>query len=204
MLLKFISSICGHRLFVFLVFEDILCAVIPVCPADPVCWAVLPSAAGSYITELIRETRITCSALTDTHSFTPALPQSVSISSYPLPLVSIFLLCYFHLAQLNPLLNALFPSVSLHYPSLLPLSLLFLSVSLWLHPKIPSLSLLLPLFLCYAVLSISRHLSSLTISVSLSLPLSPSGLQLKYYKCYCILARGQMSKGINQYSERIM
>lgn len=73
------------------------------------------------------------------------------------------LTCYFHLAQLNALLNALFPSVSFHYSTLLPLSSLSLSMSLWLHPKIPSLSLLLPLFLFFTVLSISRHLSALTI-----------------------------------------
>lgn len=139
-------------------------AVNPVCPAVPVCRAVLPSAVGSYITVLIRATRITCRALADTHSFSPALPRYGAISSSLLALVSLPLLSYFHLAQLNALLNALFPFVSFHYPPLPPLSSLFLSVSLWLHPKIPSLSLLLPLFSpFFTVLSISRHQSALTI-----------------------------------------
>lgn len=77
-----------------------MCAVNPVCPADPLCRAVLPSAAGSYITVLITATRITCCALTDTHSFSHTVPRSVTISSSPLNL------SYFHLAQLNALLNA--------------------------------------------------------------------------------------------------
>lgn len=175
-LLKFISSICGHRHFVFPAFEDIQCvrAVKPVCPVDIVCQAVLPSAAGSYITALITATRITCSALADTHSFSPAFPRSVAISSsLPTLVSSPPNLSYFHLAQLNALLNALFPSVSFHYPSLLPLPLLFLLLSLWPHPKIPSLSLLVSPVHSFSLssLSVTIYLPSPSKSFVLSLAL---------------------------------
>lgn len=111
--------------------------------------------------------------------------------------------------QLNALLNALFPSVCFHYPSLLPLFLLSLSVSLWLHPKIPSyyspsLRFYFSFSLFHCPLYQSPSICPHHLSLSFSRSLSPSGLQLKYYKCYCILAKGQISKAINQYSERIM
>lgn len=90
--------------------------------------------------------------------------------------------------------SQLFPSRSIKHlcfrPSLFspPSSL---SVLLWLHPKIlpaPPTS--------FALSSLSHPPAHVSLSLS--------GLQLKYYKCYCILAWGQICQVINQYSERIM
>lgn len=113
-------------------------------------------------------TRITCSALSDTHSFSSTFPRAVTLSSYPSSLAS-----QIFATQLNALLNALFPSVSFHYQLLPPFSMLFLSVSLWLLPKIPGLSLHLPFSLLSALLSISHHLQYLpSPSMSISPPFS--------------------------------
>lgn len=87
---------------------------------------------------------------------------------------------------------------------LLSHSVIFLFPSLGLHPKIPSsVSATLPLFVLSSLSVIvhsicSRHRSFLYP------PLFPSGLLLRYYKCYCTLALGQISKAINQYSKKIM
>lgn len=156
-----------------------VCAVNPVCPADPVCRAALPTAAGSYITVLITATSITCGELTDTHSFSPTFPQSVTISSALLTLVSSPpILSYFHLMQLNALFNALFPTVSFHYPLLLPLSPSLYLCHFGCIPKFPAITH--PL--CVSTSFLTFSLSSLSVtsicphhlSLSFSPPLSLS------------------------------
>lgn len=125
---KCLKANCAHRVR----------AVNPVCPADPVLQAVLPSVTSLYnSTDYSSKNNLPC---THWHTFfPPASPRSVAISSSQLTLVSSLpQLGYFHLTQLNDLSNmlSLFPSVSFHYLTLLPFSLLSLLVSLWLHPKI--------------------------------------------------------------------
>lgn len=212
MLLRFISSMCGHRHFMFPVFEDIL-FVLCVCVCSKPFLSrktSVPSAAGSYITLLITATRITCSALADTHSFSPAFTRSVAISSSRLALVSSPLnLSYFHFCSIKRSLWH-FVSFCLFSLSVATSSLcaLFYRCHFGCVPKLPA-------SLCFHFFFLSFSLSSLSVAIYLpsastslflspSLSLAPSGLQLKYYKCYCILARGQISKAINQYSGRIM
>lgn len=146
--------------------------------------------------------------LTHILSLQPSLNLSLSLHPhlhlFPLPQISAT-----SISSIKCSLNALFPSVCFHYPSLLPLFLLSLSVSLWLHPKIPSyyspsLRFYFSFSLFHCPLYQSPSICPHHLSLSFSRSLSPSGLQLKYYKCYCILAKGQISKAINQYSERIM
>lgn len=151
-----------------------MCAVNPVCPVDPVCQAVLPSAAGSYSTDYNNKGNLQC---THWHTFSLAFPQSGTISSSRLTLVSLppNLSC-FNLTQLNTLLNILFPSVSFHYRLLLLFSLcsfFFNLCHLGYVPKFPVITHPLS-----ASASFSSHfhcplyqsrLSALTINVSLSL-----------------------------------
>lgn len=138
------------------------------------------SAAGSYITVLITATRITCSALSDTHSSSSRLPSIRHYLLIPASFVSSPLhRGYFNLSQLSALLNALFPfclfSLSVAASSLFAL---FIGVTLAGSQNsqlLLTLSPLVRLFLSFfTVLSISRHLSALIIWVSLSPSLSLS------------------------------
>lgn len=155
------------------VWRHTVCAVNP----DPVCRAVLPSAAGSYITVPITATRITCGALTDTYSFSPAFPRSVAISSSPLALVSSPPnLSYFHLAQLNALFKR-FVSLCLFSLSVATSSLFAPFIGVTLAASQNSLLLLIPSPLLPLFLSFS--LSSLSVAIYLPSPckslfLSPS------------------------------
>lgn len=162
------------------------------------------SAAGSYVTVEITATRITCSGPADTHSFSLTFPGSaiVSICLFALRLK----LNHFHPIGLNALFKSFVSSClfSLFIVSSFHCTLFFLSPSLWLHPKIPSsVSASLPLSLSCPLSVIIHSICSRHRSL-LYPPLFPSGLQLRYYKCYCKLALGQISKAINQYSKKIM
>lgn len=123
-----------------------MCVVNLVYPADPVCQAVLLSATGSYVTVLITATRITCSALADTHSFSPNFPRSVTISSSP---------CFLSLK------SQLFPSRSIKR------SLKYF-VSFCLFPSSVATSFLYALFIC-VTLAASQNPQPVSASPSFSL-----------------------------------
>lgn len=133
----------------------------------------------------------------------PASPQSVTISSSRLTFVSSPLhLGYFYLAQLMLPLNALF-SFCLFSLSVAAFSLFAAFIGVTLAGAQNSqllliLSPLVPLFLSFSLSSLSAAIYLPSSSEPPLLTLSLSGLQLKYYKCYCILAGGQISTVINQ------
>lgn len=122
------------------------------------CRSSAPGAAGSYIRVPTTATSLTCSALTHWHTFFLGhLPSICHSASALFTLVcSPSIVGYFHLAQLNTIFNALFPSVSFHYLSLLPASL--------------SLSLC-TLFICVTLAASQNSQLSLTLCVSTSLSL---------------------------------
>lgn len=161
------------------------------------------SATGSYVTVEITATRITCSGPADTHSFSPTFPGSaiVSICLFALRLK----LNHFHPIGLKTLFKSFVSSClfSLFIVSSFHCTLFFYFRHFGCIPKFPALSLHLCLSLSCPLSVIVHSICSRHRSL-LYPPLFPSGLQLRYYKCYCRLALGQISKAINQYSKKIM
>lgn len=159
---------------------------------------------------LVTTTRVTCSALCDTHSL--SLSLDLSVSPHPSSQLPPNLNC-FNLTQLNTVLNALLSlclffclfSLSVAVSSLF--AIFFICATLATSQNSPLLLPAVHFYLFFILFSLSFLSVAFICPHHLCLCLSPfflSFLQLKYYKCYCVLAGGQISKVINQYSERIM
>lgn len=180
-----------------------VCSLNLVQPVDLVRRVFRLSAAGSYVTVEITATRITCSGPADTHSFSPTFP----------PLCHCLDLLVCSAPKTQPLsphsikrsllkLSFLLSILIIHHCFLsLCAFFFFISVTLAVYQN-SQLCLCISASLCPVLCLLSRTVSALGIVASFIH--FPSGLQLRYYKCYCMLALGQISKAINQYSKKIM